>query len=170
MKSSILYLSMLFSITVFAQEQEKKAINMVLDAWHLAASEADFDRYFSLMTDAGVFLGTDATENWQNQEFRDFSKPYFDKGKAWSFSAVERNIYVNGDGNFAWFDELLDTQMKLCRGSGVLKKVNGYWKIAHYVLSIAVPNENVGELINIKKQKDSLLLVDLKEKYSNKGN
>ena len=75
MKSSILYLSMLFSITVFAQEQEKKAINMVLDAWHLAASEADFDRYFSLMTDAGVFLGTDATENWQNQEFRDFSRP-----------------------------------------------------------------------------------------------
>ena len=55
--------------------------------------------------------------------------------------------------------------MKLCRGSGVLKKIDGQWKIAHYVLSIAVPNEHVGELIKLKKQKDSLLLIDLKKKY-----
>ncbi|MEO0573722.1 MAG: nuclear transport factor 2 family protein, partial [Bacteroidota bacterium] len=85
--------------------------------------------------------------------------------KAWSFTAVERNIYLDESEQFAWFDELLDTQMKLCRGSGVVKKVKGSWKIAHYVLSIAVPNENVGELITIKKQKDSLLLITLKGKY-----
>lgn len=162
-----LFFGLLFSTVIFSQDLEKEAINEVLDAWHLAAAKADFDHYFSLMTDDGVFLGTDATENWQNQEFKEFSKPYFDKGKAWSFTAVERNIYVNPEGDFAWFDELLDTQMKLCRGSGVLKKVDGNWKIAHYVLSIAVPNENVSELIGIKKQKDSLLLIGLKEKYKN---
>lgn len=160
-----LFFGLLFSTVIFSQDLEKEAINEVLDAWHLAAAKADFDHYFSLMTDDGVFLGTDATENWQNQEFKEFSKPYFDKGKAWSFTAVERNIYVNPEGDFAWFDELLDTQMKLCRGSGVLKKVDGNWKIAHYVLSIAVPNENVSELIGIKKQKDSLLLIQLKKKY-----
>ncbi len=159
------YLVFLMSFGVFAQNDEKKAIDGVLDAWHTAAANADFKGYFSLMTDDGVFLGTDATENWQNQEFKDFSKPYFDKGKAWSFTAVERNIYLDESKQLAWFDELLDTQMKLCRGSGVLKKVKGHWKIAHYVLSIAVPNENVSELINIKKQKDSLLLIELKEKY-----
>jgi len=114
----------------FAQQHEKEAVKSVLDAWHKAAADADFDRYFGLMTQDGVFLGTDATENWQNQEFKDFSKPYFDKGKAWSFKAVERNIYINNQQDFAWFDELLNTQMKLCRGSGVLKKVNGNWKIA----------------------------------------
>ncbi|NJB36468.1 nuclear transport factor 2 family protein [Croceivirga sp. JEA036] len=152
-----------FYITLgFAQKEEINAINSVLDSWHMAASQADFDAYFSKMTTDGVFIGTDAMENWQNDEFRTFSKPYFDKGKAWSFTAVERNIYVSDDKSFAWFDELLDTQMEICRGSGVLKKVNNDWKIAHYVLSIAVPNENVDELVSIKKQKDSLLLLQLK--------
>ena len=147
------------------QNGEKKAIADVLDAWHTAAAKADFEAYFSLMTDEGVFIGTDATENWQNEAFRAFSKPYFDKGKAWSFAAVQRNIYVDEGNQIAWFDELLNTQMKLCRGSGVLKKIDDEWRIAHYVLSIAVPNEYVGKLIEIKKQKDSLLLIDLKSKY-----
>ncbi|WP_127137111.1 nuclear transport factor 2 family protein [Flagellimonas oceanensis] len=152
------------SMTIFAQDTEKEKINRVLDGWHLAAAEADFDAYFSKMTQDGVFIGTDAMENWQNEEFRAFSKPYFDQGKAWSFTAVQRNIYLDDDGTFAWFDELLDTQMKICRGSGVLKKVNGQWKIAHYVLSIAVPNDNVSELIKIKEEKDDQLLQELKMK------
>ncbi|WP_421823815.1 nuclear transport factor 2 family protein [Flagellimonas oceanensis] len=152
------------SMTIFAQDTEKEKINRVLDGWHLAAAEADFDAYFNKMTQDGVFIGTDAMENWQNDEFRAFSKPYFDQGKAWSFTAVQRNIYLDDDGTFAWFDELLDTQMKICRGSGVLKKVNGQWKIAHYVLSIAVPNDNVSELIKIKEEKDDQLLQELKMK------
>ena len=164
MKNKILLLFLIsFSMNLCAQEiKSKKEINSVLDAWHKAAGEANFDTYFGLMTTDGVFIGTDATENWQNQAFKEFSKPYFDRGKAWNFTAVERNIYVNDTNDFAWFDELLDTQMKLCRGSGVLKKVNGSWKIAHYVLSIAVPNENVDELVQIKKEKDSLLTLKLK--------
>ena len=160
-------IAIFFCGLAFGQDIESEKVSSVLDAWHHAASKADFDTYFSLMTEDGVFLGTDATENWQNQEFRNFSKPYFDKGKAWSFTTVERNVYLSADKKFAWFDELLDTQMKLCRGSGVLKKIDGEWKIAHYVLSIAVPNENVGDLIKLKKQKDSLLLIGLKEKYKN---
>ena len=146
-----------------AQTDDRKRIDELLDAWHLAASKADYEAYFSKMTHDGVFIGTDATENWQNKEFREFSKPYFDRGKAWSFTAVERNIYISETKNFAWFDELLDTQMELCRGSGILKKENGQWKIAHYVLSIAVPNEHVGELIQLKKEKDSLLLLQLRK-------
>ncbi len=165
MKHKIVMLTLLMvSITVLGQDSEKQTINDVLDSWHLAAANADFDAYFGKMTKDGVFLGTDAMENWQNDEFRTFSKPYFDGGKAWSFTAVQRNIYLGESGNFAWFDELLDTQMKICRGSGVLKKVNGQWKIAHYVLSIAVPNENVDELIQIKEAKDNQLLQELKKK------
>ncbi len=160
----MLGLLLILALAINAQNSEKENINNVLDDWHLAASNADFDSYFSKMTADGVFIGTDATENWQNAAFKEFSKPYFDKGKAWSFTAVERNIYMNKAEDFAWFDELLDTQMKLCRGSGVMKKENGQWKIAHYVLSIAVPNENVAELIQIKKEKDSLTLLDLKKK------
>ena len=121
------------------------------------------------MTTDGVFLGTDATENWQIDAFKAFSKPYFDRGRAWSFSAVERNIYLDQDKKLAWFDELLDTWMGLCRGSGVLRKDAEEWKIAHYVLSIAVPNDNVDALVQLKKQKDSLLLIDLKRNYRSKG-
>ncbi|MEL6916298.1 MAG: nuclear transport factor 2 family protein [Bacteroidota bacterium] len=147
----------------WSQEVEKEKIDNVLDAWHKAAADANFEAYFERMTNDGVFIGTDATENWQNVAFKEFSKPYFDKGKAWSFTAVERNIYVNDGRDFAWFDELLDTQMKLCRGSGVLKKEGNQWKIAHYVLSIAVPNENVSELVAIKKETDSLLTLKLRQ-------
>ncbi|MEL6305933.1 MAG: nuclear transport factor 2 family protein [Bacteroidota bacterium] len=147
-----------------AQTDDKSAIDSMLDAWHLAAANADFDTYFGLMTENGVFLGTDATENWQNAEFRAFSKPYFDRGKAWSFTAVERNIYLDDNGKTAWFDEVLSTQMKLCRGSGVVKNIDGEWKVSHYVLSILVPNENVTELVSIKKDRDSILLQEFKSK------
>lgn len=163
--SLFLILLFLCSTILLGQDSEKQLINGVLDAWHKAAAEADFEAYFDKMTKDGVFLGTDATENWQNQEFKDYSKPHFDNGRAWSFTAVERNIYLNETESFAWFDELLDTQMKLCRGSGVLQKVNGTWKITHYVLSIAVPNENVAELISIKKKSDSILTKKLKAAY-----
>ncbi|WP_228238057.1 nuclear transport factor 2 family protein [Allomuricauda sp. M10] len=166
-KAVIFFGYLLTTLAVSAQVSDKQKINEVLDNWHLAAANADFDAYFGLMTKDAVFLGTDAMENWQNEAFRSFSKPYFDRGKAWSFTSVQRNIYMNEGKTFAWFDELLDTQMKICRGSGVLKKVNGQWKIAHYVLSIAVPNENVDELIQIKEKKDDELLLELKAKQQN---
>jgi len=166
MKIKSLLILLFISCTIaFGQDSEKQKIHNVLDAWHKAAAKADFDTYFGKMTPKGVFLGTDATENWQNEEFKAYAKPHFDKGRAWSFTAVERNIYLNKRKDFAWFDELLDTQMKLCRGSGVLQKVDGTWKIAHYVLSIAVPNENVSELIALKKVSDSILTQKLKEDY-----
>lgn len=145
-------------------KNEKKTINNVLNNWHKAAAEANYNAYFELMTNDAVFIGTDATENWQNKAFKAFSKPYFDKGKAWSFTAIERNIYTNNSGDFAWFDELLDTQMKICRGSGVLQKVKGEWKIKHYVLSITIPNKDVDEVIKIKESIDNQLIIDLKSK------
>ncbi len=162
MKAKLTIVLSAFSVLyLFSQKNAKQEIHAVLNAWHQAAAAADFDAYFGLMTPDGVFIGTDAMENWQNAEFRAYAKPHFDKGKAWSFTALERNIYLNSSHDLAWFDELLDTQMKLCRGSGVLKKTNGQWQIAHYVLSIAVPNENVGDLIKLKAEKDSLVKTKL---------
>lgn len=151
-------------LTILPLSAQEKSIHKTLDAWHKAAATANFDAYFGLMTTDGVFIGTDATENWQQKAFKEFSKPYFDRGKAWNFTAIERNIYVNPSKDFAWFDELLDTQMEICRGSGVLKKVDGKWKIAHYVLSIAIPNENVDAVVALKKEKDGQLKKTLKAK------
>ena len=159
MKKIAIFIFLLFSITISAQE--KSNIDNVLTQWHEAASEANFEEYFSLMTNDGVFIGTDPTENWQNKDFRAFSKPYFDRGKAWDFKTLERNIYTEENSDIAWFDELLSTQMGICRGSGVLKKTEEGWKIAHYVLSITIPNENVEEATALKKTFDQKLIDSL---------
>jgi len=142
---------------------EKEQINNLLENWHLNAAKANFESYFDAMSSESVFVGTDAAEVWNIQQFKDFSKPYFDKGNAWSFSAVERNIYLDSEGKIAWFDELLDTWMGVCRGSGVLKKKDGVWEIEHYVLSLTVPNENIQDVIQVNKEKDSLFLIHLKK-------
>ena len=144
-----------------SMEESRKNINEVMESWHKAAAEAQYEPYFNLMSGDGIFIGTDAAENWQNQEFRDFAKPYFDKGKAWSFSTLERNIYISNNKQTAWFDELLNTQMGVCRGSGVLAFEEGNWKIKHYVLSIAIPNENVTEIVEIKKDFDSTFIAGM---------
>lgn len=132
------------------QDQEKLEINQLVDQWHHAAGIAEFEAYFSCFADEAVFIGTDATENWDVESFRVWAKPYFDKGKAWDFKALQRNIYFGESSQIAWFDELLDTQMKICRGSGVLVKNEGSWKIKHYVLSMTIPNENTSEVVKIK--------------------
>ena len=93
----------------------------------------------------------------------DFAKPYFDKGKAWNFTAVERHIYYSTDQKMAWFDELLNTQMKICRGSGVLIKIGNQWKIKHYVLSMTIPNDNTNEVVKIKAPIEDILLEKLKK-------
>ena len=145
------------------QASEKEAINTLLDAWHKSASEAKYDAYFNAMSNTSVFIGTDASENWNNKDFKIFSKPFFDLGKAWDFKPLKRNIYISPEGNFAWFDELLNTWMGVSRGSGVLSKTEGVWKIEHYVLSVTIPNENITEVIALNKEKDSIFLSRLKK-------
>lgn len=126
-------------------------IDYTLDNWHKAAAEANFNNYFNVLTEDAIFIGTDATENWNKPAFIKFAKPYFDRGRAWNFTALERNIYFSSDMKTAWFDELLNTQMKICRGSGVLvDEGNGNWKIKHYVLSMTIPNDNSDEVVKIK--------------------
>jgi hypothetical protein len=165
-KVIVLFCILLLGSKSFSQntDGDKKKINTTLDSWHKAAANVEFDNYFSYMTSNGVFIGTDATENWQLDAFKAFSKPYFDKGKAWDFKCLQRNIYFDKSQNTAWFDELLDTQMKICRGSGVLIKKGNTWKIAHYVLSMTVPNDNTDEVVKIKEKIENGFIEKLKAK------
>ncbi len=134
-----------------SSENVKSEINLILNNWHKAAAEANFNNYFNAMTNDAIYIGTDPTENWNKQEFIKFAKPFFDRGRAWNFTALERNVYFSSDMKTAWFDELLNTQMKICRGSGVLvDEGNGNWKIKHYVLSMTIPNDNTDEVVKIK--------------------
>ena len=161
MKKTFLFI--LFTLIYTTTNAQEKEINIMLDSWHKAAGEANYTNYFDLLTDDSIFIGTDATENWTKPAFQAFAKPYFDKGKAWNFTALERHIYFSNDKKMAWFDELLNTQMKICRGSGVLVLINGKWKIKHYVLSMTIPNDKTDEVIKIKAPIEDALISTLKE-------
>jgi len=145
-------------------KDEIAAINTLLNDWHAAAATADYNGYFGKIATDGRYIGTDAGENWDKTAFATFSKPYFDKGKAWDFKALERHVYFSKDGKTAWFDELLDTWMKVCRGSGVLEKEGKEWKIKHYVLSMTVPNDATDQVIPIKAKYDDPLVEKLRNK------
>lgn len=124
--------------------EHELAINRVLEDFHDAAARADETRYFAHFTDDAIFMGTDATERWSKSEFQTWSKPFFKRGKAWTFHAVRRVIHVDGGGAIAWFDEDLTTDgLGASRGSGVLVRSKATWRIAHYNLAITVPNERL---------------------------
>lgn len=145
----------------------KQQINNLLDSFNIAAANADHNAYFNYFNEDAIFIGTDATENWDKKSFMIWTKPYFDKGKAWNFKSLERNIYFDKTGNVAWFDELLSTQMKICRGSGVLTKKDNDWKIEQYVLSATMPNSKIDDAIKLKTgEEDSL--IDVLIKHTNK--
>jgi ketosteroid isomerase-like protein len=160
-KNISLVILLMVGLTKTAAQNDKTLINTALNQWHQAAADAQFQKYFNFLTSDAIFIGTDPTENWNVDAFKAFAKPYFDKGKAWNFKTLERNIYLSGD--LAWFDELLDTQMKICRGSGVMRKTAQGWKIQHYVLSIAIPNENTDEVVMAKAAFDDALLTKLRK-------
>lgn len=124
------------------------AVETVLDDFHRAASEADGDTYFGLFAAEGVFLGTDATERWTVEEFRAYAKPYFDQGRGWTYTPLERHVSISDNGDTAWFDERLHNDgLGETRGSGVLVWRDGAWKVAQYNLTIPVPNELAADLV-----------------------
>ena len=69
-----------------------------------------------------------------------------------------RHISFGEHNDIAWFDELLDTQMKICRGSGVVVLQSGAWKVKEYVLSVTVPNALIDSVVKIKSAIDDSLM------------
>lgn len=161
---------LLFSNSLFSQKKgfyenvQKKNVSKVLDDLNAFAANADFKNYFDLFATESSFIGTDATEVWNKKEFMEWSKPFFESKKTWNFTSLKRNISFSADGKYAWFDELLNTQMKLCRGSGVLEKTGNQWKIKQYVLSQTIPNDVNDDVIKIKSTIEDAIISDLKKK------
>ncbi|WP_445748167.1 nuclear transport factor 2 family protein [Polaribacter sp.] len=169
----VIYITLLFFLIISCEKSvvkitdsekahQKELIQTFLNDWHLAASQANYANYFDKMAENSVFIGTDASEIWSKKQFENYSKPHFDKGKAWNFKALERNIYLNDAGNFAWFDENLQTNRGTFRGSGVLEKINEKWALHHYVLSVPIPNDDMKEVVKITHKNDSIFQLKFK--------
>lgn len=137
------------------------AVSAMLDSFHLAAANADFEEYFSFFAEDAVFIGTDATERWDKNDFMNWAKPFFERKKAWRFLSVKRHIHFSCNEGMAWFDELLHTQMKICRGSGIVEKVNKRWLIKQYVLSMTIPNSKTDTVVQLKAAEEDLLLKEI---------
>jgi len=140
-----------------------KEINSLLDSLNVAAAEANLTKYFSYYTEDATYNGTDATENWNKQTFMEWAKPYFDAKTTWDFKSVKRNVYFGEHDDIAWFEELLSTQMKICRGSGVVVKKDNQWKIQQYVLSMTIPNSQLDKVIATKSAAEDSLLNSFKK-------
>lgn len=135
-----------------AQERttQEQAAAKMLDDFHDAAAKADETRYFAHFTEDAIFMGSDATERWTKSEFQAWAKRFFLRGKAWTFHAVRRVVHVDGGGAIAWFDEDLTTDgLGPSRGSGVLVSKNGKWQIAHYNLTLTIPNERLDHVRDV---------------------
>ena len=152
----IIVMALTVGLEVTAQENDATltAINKVLDSFHDAAANGDKARYLGLMTDDGVFMGTDEWERWpKNPEFTEYVGGRFKDGQGWSYSAVERNVQLSEFANVAWFDEVVFSETNgRFRGTGVVLLQEGEWKIAHYAMSFLIFNENWEDVIELSRK------------------
>ena len=138
MMKKALLINLFFIFNIFADDQ-RASIDSLLNGLHEDAHKGNFEAYFDRYSSDAVFLGTDKTERWNIQEFKSYAEPAFEDGHGWTYKVIERNWEGNGDTR--WFDEILyNEKLGHCRGTGVIKLTNGEWKIAHYALTMLVPN------------------------------
>lgn len=133
---------------------DRAAINDVLDDFHDAAAKGDKDRYLGHLTEDAVFMGTDEWERWpKNPDFTEYVGGRFQNGSGWNYVPEDRVLRVASSADVAWFDEVVVSATNgRFRGTGVLTKVGGEWKIAHYAMSFLVFNENWEEVIELTKR------------------
>lgn len=157
MLKQIKYLAIILAFTSCSIQNlntEKQEVNNLLDDWHHAATVANEKQFFNKFSQNGIYIGTDPTENWSAEELQLWAKKTFERDTAWAFQPYDRHIYFSKNARTAWFDELLKTWMGPCRGSGVLIKENNQWKLAHYHLSVAVPNDKMEAYLKILKDEN----------------
>ena len=143
-KKKLLLASLFFILNSNASDHFNE-INALLDGLHKDAHEGNYETYFKRYTNDAFFLGTDKNERWSIEEFKAYAEPAFSDGHGWTYKVVDRNI--EGAGNIRWFDEIVfNKKLGHCRGTGVVQLINGEWKIAHYALTMLIPNSVAEEV------------------------
>ena len=152
----LIILTILFSVTATADKREEQlaAIGEVIDNFHDAAAHGDNERYLDQLTDDAVFMGTDEWERWpKHADFTDYVGSRFKDGTGWNYRSVERTISIAESSDTAWFDEVIFSEPNgRFRGTGVLSRQDGEWKIAHYAMSFLIFNENWDDVIELTRK------------------
>lgn len=143
LKATVVSLALLPAMSL--ADNQRAAIDALIDGLHQDAHEGNFQTYFDRYTPDAVFLGTDKSERWTIDQFKVYAEPAFEDGHGWTYSVKKRNW--EGEGTTRWFDEvLLNEKLGHCRGTGVVEFIDGEWKIAHYALTMLVPNDIAAEI------------------------
>lgn len=156
----LLFLALLLPLTGIAEDtrSDSDAVGEVIDDFHDAAAHGDKERFFSHLTDDAVFLGTDEWERWPKYpDFDNYVETRFKDGSGWTYRSVDRSIRFNERKDVAWFDEVVFSETSgRIRGTGVLTRQSGRWKLEHYAMSFLIFNENWEEVIELTKKTKAL--------------
>jgi hypothetical protein len=147
-------LALAYFAAAHADQHEEQAIGELIDSFHAAAAAADKERYLGYMTDDAVFMGTDEWERWpKSPDFSDYVAGRFAGGTGWTYESVDRNIMLSDSSDIAWFDEVIFSESNgRFRGTGVVVKSDGEWKIAHYAMSFLIFNEDWPDVIELTRK------------------
>ena len=116
-------------------------------------AKADSAAYWACYAEDAVFFGTAPEERWTIPEFKAYAEPFFKQSKGWDYTPSFRHIFLSPDNSFGWFDEgLRNEKYGDCRGTGVLRKINGVWKIEQYNLSVPIPNELLPKVVEMTRE------------------
>ena len=140
--------------SAIADDASRADVDSVLDGFHAAAAAGDREQYLGYLTENGVFLGTDEWERWpKHPDFSDYVAGRFSDGGGWSYRSVDRNVDFSDDGSVAWFDEVVFSETNgRFRGTGVLLRQDGEWRIAHYAMSFLVFNEDWPAVVELTRR------------------
>ena len=135
-------------------DEFRARVNAFVDEWHQDAAHAR-PAYFDKIAADGIYIGTDKTERWTKEAFREWAKPQFARPTAWAFTPLHRNIGFTPDRQVVWFDEQVRSSMGLLQASGVVRPTANSFEIVHYQLSIAVPNDLIPQVTGAIKEFES---------------
>ncbi len=86
----------------------------------------------------------------------------FSAGRGWRYLVLSRNLESVSGLDVVWFDEVLtNARLGKCRGTGVVVKENGNWKIAQYSLTLLIPNDIAVSVGTQSMQADALVAPSL---------
>ena len=129
------------------------AAKAVLMDYHSAAADANGKRFFRHLADDAIVLGTDPKERFTLAQLRALAEPHFKNGNGWKSVPKEQSVFLSKDGRLAWFDErLMNSKYGEMRGTGVMLKTKGEWKIAHYNTAFPVPNALAKQVIGMIRE------------------
>ncbi len=145
-------IALLFVVFACGSTQEKNDNNepdlaaavKVLDEVHAAFNQKDTTAMYQHYTIATEFYGTDSSENWDMQGFKQYMSNYVASNNPGpNYQVKWRKLSPSADSNVLWGVEELDyPSLKMpVRSTVVLENINGKWKVQMQQWHFLIKNE-----------------------------